>query len=618
MGKNLQLYCLAILLILLSFCVSESKRITEKERESFSVFPTKTAFSGEGITLNPQDKTAVMAEYRMYVRAHEALNKEDPLPALNFLRVYRPHNDGLFAEIRNSLLNYFANREDWMPFKTEYDRIPEQEKSLGLKCYAAVYQSSLQRVKLSRHLVYSNENLPIGCNKLLNSAARAKVLSRSEVFRRARVLIANGYLRSSRELLNAADLSGSPGAAELNLLAAYITPEARKKIDQSGGMNSLSNRVSSANLAFAQGMAGLEAAKKHDMVNALSHFSKADPQALSNEAWQWYARAALFLGKWRMLDRIIKQMPPALQQDPAWLYWRGRAQAVLGQAAAAQELYRKSIAHGHHYYALLSAEELKQKINTYSIAAPTQSDIARIKHHPPLQKAIILFHQSVIHQDSQQRKAAQTLWQYALHNLSDEDLLAAAGLAAFIGFNEMVIESADQSEDKINFHLRYPVYEKDILSQFSHRYGIELVSILGMMRQDSEFIQGVDSNGDARWMQRSINRGRDRSRKPGMSYPVISKGALFHHLQIKIGYLADLYRQFKVEPLAIAAYNAGPFCAQQWHRLRAEAAMEGAVYVETIPWDRTRLYVKKVLENIYYYDRLLTPGPWRSLKERLG
>mgnify|MGYP006977728541 FL=1 len=51
---------------------------------------------------------------------------------------------------------------------------------------------------------------------------------------------------------------------------------------------------------------------------------------------------------------------------------------------------------------------------------------------------------------------------------------------------------------------------------------------------------------------------------------------------------------------------------------RAEAAMEGAVYVETIPWDRTRLYVKKVLENIYYYDRLLTPGPWRSLKERLG
>ena len=246
-----------------------------------------------------------MAEYRMYVRAHEALNKEDPLPALNFLRVYRPHNDGLFAEIRNSLLNYFANREDWMPFKTEYDRIPEQEKSLGLKCYAAVYQSSLQRVKLSRHLVYSNENLPIGCNKLLNSAARAKVLSRSEVFRRARVLIANGYLRSSRELLNAADLSGSPGAAELNLLAAYITPEARKKIDQSGGMNSLSNRVSSANLAFAQGMAGLEAAKKHDMANALSHFSKADPQALSNEAWQWYARAALFLGKWRMLDRII-------------------------------------------------------------------------------------------------------------------------------------------------------------------------------------------------------------------------------------------------------------------------------------------------------------------------
>ena len=50
--------------------------------------------------------------------------------------------------------------------------------------------------------------------------------------------------------------------------------------------------------------------------------------------------------------------------------------------------------------------------------------------------------------------------------------------------------------------------------------------------------------------------------------------------------------------LATAAYNAGPGRARRW---RADAALEGAIYAESIPVSETRAYVKKVMANAWFY-----------------
>jgi soluble lytic murein transglycosylase len=66
--------------------------------------------------------------------------------------------------------------------------------------------------------------------------------------------------------------------------------------------------------------------------------------------------------------------------------------------------------------------------------------------------------------------------------------------------------------------------------------------------------------------------------------------------------------------LASAAYNAGPGRARRW---RAEVPLEGAIYAETIPFNETRDYVKKVMSNAVYYSTLFEDKP-QSLKSRLG
>ena len=66
--------------------------------------------------------------------------------------------------------------------------------------------------------------------------------------------------------------------------------------------------------------------------------------------------------------------------------------------------------------------------------------------------------------------------------------------------------------------------------------------------------------------------------------------------------------------LASAAYNAGPGRARAW---RPDAAMEGAVYAETIPFTETREYVKHVMANTSYYAHAFSQE-LQSLKRRLG
>ena len=55
-------------------------------------------------------------------------------------------------------------------------------------------------------------------------------------------------------------------------------------------------------------------------------------------------------------------------------------------------------------------------------------------------------------------------------------------------------------------------------------------------------------------------------------------------------------------PLAVASYNAGPGAVNRW--LKARGSLELDAWVETIPYDQTRHYVKRVVGSWQIY-RLL-------------
>ena len=76
-------------------------------------------------------------------------------------------------------------------------------------------------------------------------------------------------------------------------------------------------------------------------------------------------------------------------------------------------------------------------------------------------------------------------------------------------------------------------------------------------------------------------------------------------LNIRLGasYLGDLLRRFGGSaPLALAAYNAGESKARAWWRARGSLPLDE--FVEEIPIQETRAYVKRVLRSYAAYRML--------------
>ena len=72
---------------------------------------------------------------------------------------------------------------------------------------------------------------------------------------------------------------------------------------------------------------------------ALTYWKRADAAHLSIEAYQWRARMALREGDWKMVKTAIASMPIALKNQPAWIYWHGRALQQEGKKEEAQNVF---------------------------------------------------------------------------------------------------------------------------------------------------------------------------------------------------------------------------------------------------------------------------------------
>jgi soluble lytic murein transglycosylase len=72
------------------------------------------------------------------------------------------------------------------------------------------------------------------------------------------------------------------------------------------------------------------------------------------------------------------------------------------------------------------------------------------------------------------------------------------------------------------------------------------------------------------------------------------------NLELGAYYLSQLLRRFDGRvSAAVASYNAGAAAVSRW--VREGDATEDDTWVEAIPYDQTRKYVKRVLRSVHAY-----------------
>ena len=134
---------------------------------------------------------------------------------------------------------------------------------------------------------------------------------------------------------------------------------------------------------------------------------------------------------------------------------------------------------------------------------------------------------------------------------------------------------------------------------------VDVALLFGIARQESRFASDIVSSAGAvglmqlmpptaQWVAKQLNRADFRPSQISDAGLNTQFGAYYFKYWLE--------KLDRMQALAAAAYNAGPGRAQAW---RAAIPLEGAVWVETIPFNETRDYVKKVLANAMIYARSL-------------
>ncbi len=362
---------------------------------------------------------------------------------------------------------------------------------------------------------------------------------------------------------------------------------------------------------YFYGRLAYEAARDLDG-RALQWFKAAANTPLNEQQSAWRVRAALRAQDWAEVLASVNAMSEQQQREAPWRYWKARALQALGRPIEARDLFAP-LSSEHHFYGQLAGEELADTpVLSQAVAAykPDNQAIAEMMSLPGIQRTLALYRMGL-------RNEALEEWRWVIRNFNDRELITAAEIARRNEMYDRAIGAADKTVSVHDFGLRYLAPYRDLLQEHIREHGLEEAWVYGLMRQESRFVSSAKSSvGAAGLMQIMPATARWLANRLGLkSY----RNALIHQLDtnLRLGtyYMKTILSQFDDSPvMATAAYNAGPRRAREW---RGDKSMEGAIYAETIPFEETRDYVKKVLSNTVYYASQFN-APLRPLKQRLG
>ena len=332
--------------------------------------------------------------------------------------------------------------------------------------------------------------------------------------------------------------------------------------------------------------------------------------AHNDEVWRWRARTSLRNGNWNRLLLDIRGMSDEERESEEWRYWRAVALERSGQVLAADAALR-DLAAERSYYGFLAADELNQDYALeHSELAADEAAIAALAVRPELVRARELF---FVGQDSRGRSE----WDAAMRHMNTVEKRQAAILADRWGWHSRAIAGAASLGEYDDLSLRYPLVYRSLFEDSASRARISTTWAYGIARSESLFMRDVRSRaGAVGLMQLMPTTGRQVAseiRLPWSGLVTLTNPESNIRLGTSyLGQMAERYNGNRV--LATAAYNAGPHRVDRW--LPESGAIDARVWIENIPFNETRRYVKRVLSAQTIFHWRMT-GKTRRLADEL-
>jgi hypothetical protein len=190
------------------------------------------------------------------------------------------------------------------------------------------------------------------------------------------------------------------------------------------------------------------------------------------------------------------------------------------------------------------------------------------------------------------------MWLYAVSG----DNLKAISTAYFA-----IPESQALDFQDVKFQYAYPLAYADIITdEVSKNLKIDPMLVHALIKQESRYQKNIMSKvGAVGLMQIMPYTAKAIAKSLNMRPPRIHD--LYQpdtNIRLGVNYMESVFAQFDNNIIfAVASYNAGPTVVKLWKN-KFETFRDADEFIESIPYEETRNYVKKVFNNYWIYKKL--------------
>ena len=336
------------------------------------------------------------------------------------------------------------------------------------------------------------------------------------------------------------------------------------------------------------------------------------PAADDDRLYTARLRAALLRGDWAQLLQDIPNWPHSERNSERARYWLARAQEARGQHGPAREAFQQ-LAKARSYYGFLAADRIGADYHLLHAETPVSpAERHAMQQKPGIRRA---FELHALERDTEARRE----WRYATRDATHKPLKAAATLAEEAGWHDQAIFTLARTEYWDDLELRFPLRYQALIEQQAKQHQLDIAWIFAVIRQESAFMRDARSHAGAMGLMqlmpataRRVAKGHLGKRKAPRNKALLKPGT---NIELGSAYLKHLLDRLEGSPvLATAAYNAGPRRVDKW---LPERDLEADVWIDLVPFNETRRYLRSVLSYMVIYDKRLGREPKR-LKERMA
>lgn len=324
----------------------------------------------------------------------------------------------------------------------------------------------------------------------------------------------------------------------------------------------------------------------------ISLYSSEREDALWNMGWTYYLS-----GNYEKAENIFKQLYETYG-DSRYLYWKNKCAEMIGD-------------HRHEGFA-------KKRDNNIRDFYMFLSILRNSGHEEQMTRADEMQNMDVLHKSQSlpervvilseiglKNEAITELIHLTKKNAGQDMLIAISSYLKRLGSYKMSVNILS----KVNYReelreLFYPFAFAQEVEDASMKSGIDPLFIFAVMREESRFDPEARSIAGAMGLLQIMPETAFRLARDAKIKFETPKELYNPSTNILIGsyYLRHLLEEFKSIPVAVAAYNAGENAVREWLKKRKYATVDE--FIEDIPYDETRNYVKKVLLSYFEYTRL--------------